>query len=116
MSTLEDLYQLRKKRLSLQREADLLEQEEKKLATGVVNEWVANGTTEEDIGAVTVSLKSSSEPVAHDWPALLTYIINNNAVDILQKRITPTAVKARWNDGEEVPGIHPETKYTLKFD
>jgi hypothetical protein len=116
MEPLEELYTLRRKRLDFQRQADLLEQQEKTIATAIINEWVATGKTTEDMGGVTVTLKATIEPVVHDWPALLTFIVENNAVDILQKRVTPTAVKARWNDREEVPGVHPEDKYALKFD
>jgi hypothetical protein len=59
-----------------------------------------------------VSVKTSIVPVITDWSKLETYIREYNAVDLLQKRLTPTAVRLRWEDGIAIPGVerYEETK------
>ena len=50
-----------------------------------------------------------------DWPLIYDYIRQNNAFDLLHKRLTETAVKLREEDGIVVPGVvkFPEYKVTL---
>jgi hypothetical protein len=52
-----------------------------------------------------VAVKQKLKIVASDWDKLYKYIAANSAWDLLHKRITETAVKARWEDKETVPGI-----------
>lgn len=44
-------------------------------------------------------------PTVGDWSAVYQYITENNAFDLLQKRVGMTAARARWDDGIEIPGI-----------
>lgn len=113
---LAQILSLRKKRLSLQREADLLEQQEKELISGVINSMNQNGLTALKEGDDEVELVTTQEPVANDWAKIVGYVIANDAVDLLQKRLTPSAVKARWADGVTIPGIDKMPKQTLKFN
>jgi len=113
---LAQILSLRKKRLSLQREADLLEQQEKELISGVINSMNQNGLTALKEGDDEVELVTTQEPVANDWAKIVGYVIANDAVDLLQKRLTPRAVKARWADGVTIPGIDKMPKQTLKFN
>ena len=107
---------VRKQRLSLQREADLLEQKEKALQNYLINDMVGKDLDVLTDGEDQVVLVTSVEPVATSWPKLLDYIIANEAVDLLQKRLTASAVKLRWRDGEAIPGIEKTEKHTLKFN
>lgn len=113
---LAQILSLRKKRLSLQREVDLLEQQEKELISGVINSMNQNGLTVLKEGDDEVELITTQEPVANDWAKIVGYVIANDAVDLLQKRLAPSAVKARWADGVTIPGIDKMPKQTLKFN
>jgi len=44
-----------------------------------------------------------------DWAKVFSFVEENNAYDILQKRITPTAVQARLDAGEVIPGVTVES-------
>lgn len=116
MSTLATLLLKRKERLELQRKADLLEQEEKALAEELIQFMVTSGMDETRDGADVAYLHESQEPTATFWPAILDYIIENKAPDLLQKRLTASAVKLRWKEGEIIPGIESVTKRSLKFN
>jgi hypothetical protein len=43
--------------------------------------------------------------VAEDWESTWKYIAKKKAWDLLQKRLSGPAVKARWENGEQIPGV-----------
>jgi hypothetical protein len=114
--SIKEILSVRKQRLSLQREADLLEQKEKALTNELVNYMVSGALDTLVDGEDQVTLVTTTEPVAVNWPALLDYIRQNDALDILQKRLTPSAIKARWADNQVVPGVDSLEKHTIKFN
>lgn len=114
--SIKEILSVRKQRLSLQREADLLEQKEKALTNELVNVMISRNLDTLTDGEDQVTLVTTNEPVATSWPMLLDYIRQNDALDILQKRLTPSAIKARWAEGQEIPGTERMEKYTLKFN
>jgi len=118
MNTIAELLSVRKQRLSLQREADLLEEQEKKMTGEIIDYMIGTklGTLKQ--GEDEAILTHSEEPMVNPgmWPVVLDYIVETGAVDLLQKRLTASAVKARWADGEVVVGIEKVRKYTLKFN
>ena len=50
-------------------------------------------------------LVEKEEPTAQDWELTWKYIAKKKAWDLLQKRLSAPAVKARWENGEQIPGI-----------
>jgi hypothetical protein len=114
--SISQILSVRKQRLSLQREADLLEQKEKALQNDLINEMVSHNINLFKDGEDEVTLVTTVEPVATSWPALLDYIRKNDALDLFQKRLTASAVKLRWADGEAIPGVDKTDKHTLKFN
>ena len=104
---------VRQERLKLQRQVDKLEQEEKDLLYQIQKDMVAARKGEAYFGGYTVSVKSKDAPVPTDWPAILAYIIANNSTDLLQRRLTESAVKARWDRGIDIPGIDKSVKYQV---
>jgi F0F1-type ATP synthase epsilon subunit len=107
---------VRSKRLSLQREADLLEQEEKALTNALIEAMAQEGRDTYEDGGIVVNLVTTDEPLVDSWPKLLDYIVENGAVDLLQKRVTVSAVKARWKDDVNLPGVLSVPKHSIKFN
>jgi hypothetical protein len=114
--SVKEILSVRKQRLSLQREADLLEQQEKKLTNDLIALMTNRHIDVMREGEDEATLVTSEEPVATNWPLLLDYIRENDALDLLQKRLTPSAIKARWLDKTEIPGIEHATKLSIKFN
>lgn len=110
------LLEKRKQRLSLQREVDLLDQQEKDLQGQMIQLMASQGLTSVIEGGVDIELRTTQEPVVYSWPDLLDYIRATNSLDLLQKRLTPSAVKARWEDKVEIAGVEQATRTTLKFN
>ena len=55
--------------------------------------------------AYTATLKKKISPQVAAWEELYPYIIENDAWDLIQRRISGPAVRERWDDGKEVPGV-----------
>ncbi len=54
---------------------------------------------------VRVKLQTKSKPQAADWNLVHQYMVDNDAMDLVQKRLHEGAIKARLDDGVEIPGI-----------
>jgi len=118
LSTLIELYGTqREKRLLAQKEVDKLEKEEKVLQshiTRILEDDKLQGEVITDNFKVFVD--RGQKPVATDWNALSDYIVKHKAVDLLQRRLTESAVFARWGDGIQIPGITPTDTTTFKIN
>ncbi len=47
------------------------------------------------------------------WPKLYTYIVRTKSFDLLQKRLSISAVRERWEAGKIVPGVSKFTAVSL---
>ncbi len=111
-SLYEQYYALRKKRLSLQREADKLEQAEKDIAYELTKNLSQPKYTGQE-GVYTFKAERKMTALATNWEAILGFVKSTGQVDLLQKRLTESAVKARWDDGVVIPGVEPAFKYVV---
>jgi len=92
-------------RLAADRVARDLKTKEDELHAAIVHHCSTNGGAGVDMGDVLVEYSAVDQPVGEDWPAIHQYIRDNDAIDLLHKRLTVTAVKLRWDDDVEIPGI-----------
>lgn len=105
--TIVDEYrEIRLIRLELKKEYDKLEASEKRLKEQIIEEL------RKGIPHVGVVLIEKLKPTVEDWNALYVYIRENNAFELLHRRVTESAVQERWFDGVAVPGV---TKFPV-FD
>lgn len=116
MSNLEKCFEIRAERLELQRKVDVLEQAEKDLLYDIQKEMSKNKVTRYQSGTYLATVEDKDVPKATDWPAVLNYIRETGATDLLQKRLTESAVKARWDSGVDVPGISKSVKSTVTIE
>lgn len=63
----------------------------------------------------TVSVAKQSIPTVKDWEAFYTYLLDNQAVDLLQRRISTSAWRERVEEGEVIPGVELFEKATLRI-
>ncbi len=106
MKVIVDRYQqAREGRLAEQKKVDELHEKEKELANIILTALrdaaspVMGGT------AYQCTRKVTNEPTAEDWDEVYRYIYEEKAWDLLHKRLSSAAVKARWDDGIEIPGV-----------
>lgn len=95
----------RDRRLAEQKLVDKIKEHEDALKEQILSHLrdqespVVGGTTHQATRVV------SNEPTVEDWDKLYEHIYDQQAWDLLQKRLGTAAVKLRWDEGEEVPGV-----------
>ena len=111
----DQLYALREKRLSLQRQADLIEERERALRTELFKLLAEAGTTIARGNVATASRYLKSIAVVKDQQLLLTHARKTDAWDLLRVTAVLEACRERWNDGKLVPGVEHETVVKLSL-
>lgn len=96
----------------------LLDEESKKMKVaedGILDKLTAAGVESGKYGPYNVVVSRKSVPRCTDWPNFYAYVKQTNSFDMLHKRLTETAVMARIEAGEYVPGLAFDDKYTYKI-
>jgi len=98
------LYKTREERLALQKQVEKLETLESTLKDFFINSLSKDSTgVAGRIARVQVNPKPV--PIVEDWDKLYTYIKRTGQFDLMQKRLSTTAVEERWEAKKQVPGI-----------
>lgn len=95
----------RQDRLALQKQTDQLKQEETQLQNDIIAALKDAGMTSAGGSEHKVTFKTVQKPTAADWDKIYDYIQEEGAFDLLQRRLGETAVKLRWEEGIDIPGI-----------
>lgn len=109
---LHDLHESKTKRSAEQRKLDLMEEREKSIIAEILKREKASFTS----GSYVVEIKTTNEPFGQDWSKIMQYIKDTGSVDLLEKRLLKSGVKARWDAGEDIPGVSKVEKSTLKVE
>jgi len=110
------LYQLRQKRLEMQKAVDHVEAEEKALRSYVIEvlpKSNASGVAGK-IARVTVITKTI--PQVNDWPAFYKHILKTKQFELMQRRVADGAIQERWELGKKVPGVEPFNVVTVSLN
>ena len=99
------LYAIREHRLGLQRKVDELKQEEVKARERLFEMLSSLGLTKASGAVATAGIKVSKIPLVEDWDVLQQFIRDSGEFDLLQKRISVTAWRARFEEDIAVPGV-----------
>jgi len=103
----------RAQRLVMQKQVDEIEELEKELNKTIIAKLREGGMTAMGGKVGLVKMHEAIEPIAEDWPATWAYMKEHDAFELVHKRLTVTAVKERWEHGEEVPGVGRVPKFSL---
>jgi hypothetical protein len=102
------LYDMRQKRLDADKVAARLKEDENALL-----EHIIQNLPKDSGGAVgkhhKVETYNATKLVVKDWDALWGYVFKKKRPDLLQKRLSDTAVQELMDDGKVVPGVEPFT-------
>lgn len=94
----------------MQKRVDELKQEEAILRDHIISNLPKSDAMGITGRACRVAIKQLEKPKVDDWDEVWAYINKTDSRDILQRRLSDTAVADRWDAGEEIPGI---SKYNL---
>ncbi len=85
--------------------AEALKVDETKVKAAIVAALKKNEVTVGGGLLYKVEMTQEDQPTVKDWPKFYAYIRENNAFEMLERRPGKAAIKERWEDGVNVPGI-----------
>lgn len=99
------LYTADEDRLTLQREVDAMKKFLSKL-----EKWFIQNLPEGDATGIAgkvarVQIKQKERPSVMNWDKFYDHIRKNKAFELLNRAVNIKAVKERWEEGREVPGV-----------
>lgn len=95
----------RTRRLDADKTAKAIKKEEDELSRRIIAVLYENDTYFAAGKRVRVKLNVTTRPVATDWQVVYDYMVVNDAMDLVQKRLHYAAIDDRIENGEEIPGI-----------
>lgn len=99
------LYETRQARLALGKQVEELQKKETLLKDHLI-EHLPKGDASGISGKVArVSILLKAKPTVEDWDSFYAYVKKTGAFELLQRRLSETAVKERWDDDKVVPGV-----------
>ena len=101
----DELKAIQTKRRDLQKEVDALKSEEGIKTDALIHALTEVGATSIGGQTVTATIVRSSAPANMDWDAVQAHITTCNAWDLVRRQLVDTAVQARWDAGEVIPGV-----------
>ncbi len=112
----DQLYTIREARLAMQKQVDELQKSESALREELIAAISKSDATGVAGRLVRVTVVTKPKATLKDWDELIAYCRRRNAWDLIQHRISETAVAERWNDGKEIPGIEAFNVVTLSMN
>jgi hypothetical protein len=112
----DELYKTREARLAAQKAVDALQEKESAIKEHLINNLPksdASGVAGK-LARVTIVTKVIAQ--VKDWDVFYKYVKKTGAFDLMQRRLTDTAVKERWDNGKEVPGVEPFNAVTVSIN
>ena len=101
------LYTLRKERLALEDQAEKIKQKESAIKEYFIKQ-VPKSKADGIIGKLaTAKLNPTMVAQVEDWDKLHAYIVKKKAWELLQRRVSDSAARERWEAGESIPGVKP---------
>jgi hypothetical protein len=99
------LYETRQKRLALQKEVDELQSQETQLKDYLIANLPKSQASGIAGKVARIKIETKDIPQVKDWDVFYKYVKRTGDFDLMQRRLSDTAVKARWENGKQVPGV-----------
>jgi hypothetical protein len=97
-------YDLRQKRLELQREVDKIKDQENEIRQAIMFELDMHGLAKASGAHASAGITMSIQPQVEDWDSVYRFVAETNRFDLLQKRLSTTAWRELVEEGVKVPG------------
>lgn len=107
------LYKTRDQRLKAQKAVDKLQVLETALKEYFINNLDANVKDSTGVAGklARVQITRDTIPTVEDWPKFYQHIKKTGSFELLQRSVSVSAVRERWDDKKEVPGVG---KFSIK--
>lgn len=102
---IDELYSLRATRLELAKKVKTMAAQEGGIRANIIAQLKAVGLDGGKGQAANALIVKSTEARIDDWPAFWAFCVESDSPDLVQKRVSITAVRERWESGEEIAGL-----------
>ncbi len=85
--------------------ADEAKRQREEIDQLIIEKLEEQGVDSTRTDVATVSISVTNHPNVEDWDAFAEYVVENNAVYLLQRRVSSKAVEELVAGGEAVPGV-----------
>lgn len=117
LATCADMYyKAREDRLALQKQVDELAAREVLIKDHLIDNLPKSEATGVQGKLCRVSVVTKVKPVVEDWDEFYKYIKKTGAFEMLQKRLSDTAIAERWENKKDVPGVGRFNAVTLSVN
>lgn len=111
------LYDLRQKRLTMQKEVDAVAAEEKALKAHIIDNLPKSQASGIAGKTARVTVVTKEEPQIKDHDAFRKYLNRTKRFDLAYKmRPAAPAIREMWEDGKEIPGIEKFNVVTVSLN
>lgn len=110
------LYELRQKRLEIQKVVDNLEAQEKALKEHLINNLPKSEASGVAGKLARVTVVTKKVPQVKDWDIFYKHIKKTGSFDLMSKRLSDSAIKERWELGEVIPGVESFNAVTVSIN
>jgi hypothetical protein len=92
--------------MELNRQSGLLEEREKELKKEFMDGMKAENILKLQGALCDVEIKDDQPaPTVRSWELFYKHILETGAFELLQKRLSATAIREHWETGEHIPGV-----------
>ena len=114
-SLIDEMFDLRERKRELERELKEIEETMADRESQVIQMLDKDEITLSRGRRASASITESEVPVIEDWEAVQEYIRENDALHLLQRRVSSTAWRELKDAGELIPGTRPFTQRKLSL-
>ena len=112
-SLIDEYYDLRERQREISQEEKELKEEMVALEVRIINLLDADEVTLSRGRRASAGIAESEVPVVEDWDVYSAYILENQALHLLERRPSVSAWRELKDSGEHVPGTRPFIKRSL---
>ena len=110
------LYELKRLKSEAQKVVDAIDEEFAAIKEHIINTLPKSEASGVAGKTARVSVVVKDVCQVENWDEVWKYIIKNKAYDLMQRRVADAAVKARWEDGKQVPGVVKFNAVTISLN
>lgn len=104
-SLIDQLYATRSLRLEVEKTVKNYKTQEAALRIQIIRTLGDIGLDGGKGTTATAAIVKDVVPRVDDWDKVYEYIETHEAFEIMQRRVSATAIRDRWDAGEDIPGI-----------
>ena len=112
---IDKMFKLRERKRELEAQVKAINAEIAECNDWLLQRYAEIGTTTARGSLASATLTETIVPNIEDWGLVQQYIMDNDALYLVHRRISAGPWKELMDTGEEIPGITPFTKRTISL-